>query len=145
MLSGTADHCVTKAWPPLSSIMKTMKFVTMSATVTIWKCVGRRDASVSGIRPPTADFLLGFDGPGQATHQCRDYTGSKRRRLIFNASHPTVPRNRNQTAMRVASLKGGIEIRGYIFGLRDVVYYKVSGLIPRHRYLLSFATRPFKG
>ena len=51
--AGIADHCITNASPRISSSTKTMTLTPMIAAVTTGTRTGRRDASPSGIKPPT--------------------------------------------------------------------------------------------
>src|SRR5580693_5790680 len=61
--AGITDHAVTKASPLSSSRTKTKTFTTMMRIVMIGTCVGRRDASFNGIKPPIRYSSV----PGTAT------------------------------------------------------------------------------
>jgi hypothetical protein len=47
-----ADHCKTNASPRISSSRKTKTFATIMNAVTTGNRTGRREASLSGIKPP---------------------------------------------------------------------------------------------
>ena len=51
--AGIADHCMTNASPRISSRRNTKTFTAIMNAVMTGSRAGRREASLSGINPPT--------------------------------------------------------------------------------------------